>query len=228
MDNAVALVQAYLRVNGYLTVTEYPVVEAMRSGGFRSVTDLDILAFRFGRAATPGDPVDASGRSLHPGVMEVDPALDLRPDLPDMIIGEVKEGHAVLNRAATDPVVLAAAISRFGCCDETESGRIVEELLRRGKATIPHGHRVRLIAFGSLPPETRSRHHEVMLLGHLLEYVTGHIRRHWRVIEASESKDPALSFLKLIAKAEGPGTRPEGRRGRDAAHHRSFDDKRQD
>lgn len=36
MDNAVALVQAYLRVNGYFTVTEYPVVEAMKSGEFRN------------------------------------------------------------------------------------------------------------------------------------------------------------------------------------------------
>ena len=27
MDNAVALVQAYLRVNGYFTVVEYPVLE---------------------------------------------------------------------------------------------------------------------------------------------------------------------------------------------------------
>ena len=30
MDNAVALVQAYLRVNGYFTVAEYPVLEATR------------------------------------------------------------------------------------------------------------------------------------------------------------------------------------------------------
>lgn len=28
MDTAVALVQAYLHVNGYFTVTEYPVLEA--------------------------------------------------------------------------------------------------------------------------------------------------------------------------------------------------------
>jgi hypothetical protein len=31
MDNSVALVQAYLRVNGYFTVTEYPVI-ASRGG----------------------------------------------------------------------------------------------------------------------------------------------------------------------------------------------------
>ena len=58
MDNAVALVQAYLRVNGYFTVSEYPIVEASRRGGYRTATDLDILAFRFPGAGrlvpTPG------------------------------------------------------------------------------------------------------------------------------------------------------------------------------
>ena len=33
MDNAVALVQAFLRLHGYLTVTEFPVVRAARGGG---------------------------------------------------------------------------------------------------------------------------------------------------------------------------------------------------
>lgn len=32
MDNAVALVRAYLNVNDYLTVAEYPVLEALRHG----------------------------------------------------------------------------------------------------------------------------------------------------------------------------------------------------
>ena len=35
MDTAVALVQACLRITGYFTVTEYPVIEAMRHGGYR-------------------------------------------------------------------------------------------------------------------------------------------------------------------------------------------------
>ena len=50
MDTAVALVQAYLNVNGYFTVVEYPVLEAYRGGHARSVTDLDVLAFRFPHA----------------------------------------------------------------------------------------------------------------------------------------------------------------------------------
>ncbi len=45
MDSAVALVQAYLHVNGYFTVAQYPVLEAFRGEHARSVTDLDILAF---------------------------------------------------------------------------------------------------------------------------------------------------------------------------------------
>ena len=47
MDNAVALVQTYLHVNGYFTIAEYPIIGSGRHGGYRAVTDLDILAFRF-------------------------------------------------------------------------------------------------------------------------------------------------------------------------------------
>jgi hypothetical protein len=44
MDTAVALVQAYLHLNGYFTVVEFPVLEAMRAAPARTVTDLDIRA----------------------------------------------------------------------------------------------------------------------------------------------------------------------------------------
>jgi hypothetical protein len=47
MDTAVALIETYLGVNGYFTVTEYPIIETARSGGYRTVTDLDVLAVRF-------------------------------------------------------------------------------------------------------------------------------------------------------------------------------------
>jgi hypothetical protein len=214
MDNAVALVQAYLRVNGYLTVTEYPVVEAAGGGLYRSTTDLDILAFRFGRASVFGQAITAEG-APHAAVLPVDPALDTRPELPDMIIGEVKEGRATLNRSATDRSTLAAAVARFGCCDPGEAGRVVDELLRRGRSKIPHGHRVRLMAFGSQPPEEPRGHYEVMLLGHVLGFLREHIRRHWPVIQASDTKDEALGFLKILekarqAEADGPGA-PGGR-----------------
>ena len=43
MDNAVALGQTYLHVNGYFTVAEYPIIASGRHGSYRTVTDLDIL-----------------------------------------------------------------------------------------------------------------------------------------------------------------------------------------
>lgn len=74
MDIAVALVQAYLHVNGYFTVVEYPVLEAHRGGQARSVTDLDILALRFAGA---GHDVIRGRRHQHQRGQgfETDPAL---------------------------------------------------------------------------------------------------------------------------------------------------------
>ncbi len=115
MDNAVALVRAYLHVNGYFTVTEYPVVEAMRPGDFQMMTDLDVLAFRFPGA---GNLVPARGpaAATHERVFETDPVLGASAEQADMLIGEVKEGRAELNRAARNPEVLRAVLTRFGCC----------------------------------------------------------------------------------------------------------------
>ena len=59
MDTAVGLVQAYLRVNGYFTVAEYPVLDATGPGGPRTITDLDILAVRLHRAPGASGTVDA-------------------------------------------------------------------------------------------------------------------------------------------------------------------------
>ena len=140
MDHAVALVQAYLRVNGYFTVSEFPVIVAAAAGGYRTATDLDILAFRF-----PG----AGGMSPQenvPGAITPDPALGVRGDHPDMLIGEVKEGRAELNAAATDPAVLRTVLIRFGCCAPEAVDDIVETLRHRGRAPIPVGHEVRLVA----------------------------------------------------------------------------------
>jgi hypothetical protein len=59
VDTAVGLVQAYLRVNGYFTVAEYPVLDATGPGGPRTITDLDILAVRLHRAPGASGTVDA-------------------------------------------------------------------------------------------------------------------------------------------------------------------------
>jgi hypothetical protein len=123
MDMGVALVQAYLRAHGYLTVSEYPILEAMRNGDHRIATDIDILAVRFPHAC---QLVPREGRSSV-GDVELqapDQALGLDAAHVDMIIGEVKVGAAELNRAATDPAVLRSALMRFGCCERQETARV--------------------------------------------------------------------------------------------------------
>ena len=78
MDTAVSLVQEYLHVNGYFTVVEHPVLERLRAGQVRTVTDLDVLAYRL-----PGAGHDLIHRRSGIGPQrlssEVDPALGALP-----------------------------------------------------------------------------------------------------------------------------------------------------
>lgn len=144
MDNAVALVQAYLRLHGYFTVTEFPIIEGRGEAGFRSATDLDILGIRFAHAGHQivggRGPSDMSGS---------DPVLAIPRAGADMIIGEVKEGVATLNAAAADPAVVEAALVRFGCCQPNTAADTVRRLQHDAVALLPNGHQVRILAFGS-------------------------------------------------------------------------------
>ncbi len=198
MDNAVALVQAYLRVNGYFTVAEYPVVEMTRGGEYRTATDLDILAFRFPRA---GRLTLRRGRGKSRERVDVspDPALGAPAERADMIVGEVKEGRAVLNEAVSDPGVLRAALVRFGCCPPEEAGSLVETLLREGRAVLPVGHQIRMVAFGSTTGGG-GRYHTITL-GHAVRFLQAYLRAHWEVLHLSDQKDPAFGFLMMLEKA---------------------------
>jgi hypothetical protein len=203
MDNAVALVQAYLRINGYFTVSEYPVILPDPAGGYRTATDLDILAFRFpgvGQVSPQEAPPGAKGAEIP------DAALGMGGDHPDMLIGEVKEGRAELNGTATDAAVFRAVLTRFGCCPPDAVGAAVERLQHRGHAPLPGGHEVRLVAFGSsLETGHAGGRYFRMTLGDILEFVEGFLRRHWESLRVAESKDPALGFLLLREKAKRGG-----------------------
>lgn len=198
MDNAVALVQAYLRVNGYFTVSEYPVLEARRSEGYRTATDLDVLAVRFPGA---GMLVPARKRGRDEEHAVVDPALGVPSERADMLVGEVKEGHAVLNAAATDPAVLRAALVRFGCCPRRDAPDVVERLLHEGRAMLPAGHHVRLVAFGSLVEGDNGAPFLRIALGQVVHFLQRYLRDHWEVLRQAESKDPAFGFLMMMEKA---------------------------
>ena len=194
MDTAVGLVQSYLYMNGYFTVTEYPVLELMADGEYRTVTDVDMLALRIpgaGRSSdSPGGPV-----------VSVDPALAVDPDRVDIIIAEVKEGKAELNASARDPKVLRAALNRFGAVPEDRIAGVIEELLEDGEAEHPEGARVRLMAFGSRPPVEARTKYRWMLHGDLVGFMHRTINEHWSAAQTIQSKDPALSFLLLLEKS---------------------------
>ena len=198
MDHAVALLQAYRHVNSYLTVTEYPVLETLRHG-YRTATDLDILAFRFpgaGRLVPASRQAEQSEDSHAP-----DPMLGAAADQVDMLIGEVKEGRAQVNPAARDPEVLAAALARFGCCSAPEAVQVVRDLLRRGQATTPCGHRIRMIVFGSTTDPSVAPHWKLIPMGHVVEYLQSYLREHWDALGHTQFKDPALGFLLMLEKA---------------------------
>jgi hypothetical protein len=193
MDNAVALVQAYLHLNGYLTVTEFPVL--VEDGPTpHALTDLDVLAFRFPGAGSM-DPRRDSAMVAVP-----DPALGADPARADMILGEVKEGRARLNGAALDRRVIEAALVRFGCCDAAAAPKHVRELVRSGATRLPAGHALRLVIFaGTKSPESEPCH--VVTLGQVVGFLRKHVREHWEVLRHVEWKDPALGFLVTIEKA---------------------------
>lgn len=197
MDTAVAFVQAYLHINGYFTVTEYPVIEAMKHGGFRAATDIDILAVRFPEA---GRMVPTRRKTKRSTRFKSDPELCGELTSVDMIIGEVKEGRAELNRGARNPDVLRAVLTRFGCCPEDHVNETIEELIHKGTTTMPTGHRVRLVAFGVFTGETLGYACEVISLRHVVRFLQDYTRQHWDVLRVAQFRQPALSMLSLLAK----------------------------
>ena len=200
MDNAVALVQAYLRLNGYFTVSEYPVIASRGAADYRTATDLDILAIRFPKVGqlVPGKSRSGGRDEEH---MVVDEALGVPAQHADMILGEVKEGRATLNEPVTDPAVVRAALVAFGCCTPEQAPDLATALLREGQAALPVGHVLRLVVFASQTEGARGRYH-VVGLRRVVRYLRGYVRDHWEVLRHWDSKDAAIGFLITLAKAE--------------------------
>ncbi len=206
MDHAVALVQAYLQLNGYFTSAEYPIIAGTARNGFRTITDIDILAFRF----PSGAPMAPHPRKTPKGldVTGLDPGLGVPVDSIDMIVGEVKEGRVGINTGIRDPDVLRTVVNRFG--DVGDTPRVVDHLLQTGNASIPPSFTVRLIAFGSFPPGSEVPPCRIISLGHVLTFLQAYVRKHWHMLRHLQFKDPAFGFLMTLEKARRGGA---GRRG---------------
>jgi hypothetical protein len=196
MDTAVALVQTYLYANGFFTVTEYPILEQMDTANPRALTDVDVLAVRFPGAGSISVNEKTGGIEVAP-----DPVLEPSNELIDVIIGEVKEGAAELNKAARDPLVLRAAIGRVGMIKPEIADGLVEDLIETGTAIHPGGIRLRQMVFASKSPEQASTPYTWVSLGHITIWLTEQLRANWDSVKTVQSKDPALGFLLLHEKA---------------------------
>ena len=196
MDTAVALVKSYLQANGFFTVTEYPILEMLDEGEARTVTDIDVLALRFPGAGGIESTEPTGGLRIQP-----DEALGLTESHIEVIIAEVKEGAADLNRSARNPEVLAAVLRRFGQMRSEVSDALVAELIADGTAFHPAGIRFRLMVFGSKPPSRRAVPYHWMSLGTIATWLATQVRENWDRVKTIQSKDPALGMMILFEKA---------------------------
>ncbi|HSG48736.1 MAG TPA: hypothetical protein VLA43_13030 [Longimicrobiales bacterium] len=201
MNAGVDLVQAYLHLNGYFTITELPVIRRSRRG-YEEVTDLDILAVRFPWAAftipggNPGPEDDLS--------LALDQALVPRNGLVDVIIAEVKEGKARVNERLRSRDALLTALRRVGCAPDDRLGAAVEELQRHGRARIqpPAGGaevQIRILAFGDGRTGARTGYH-VISLRHVADFVESYLDRYHAVLMPSDLPESALGILHLLRK----------------------------
>jgi hypothetical protein len=212
MDHAVALVQAYLQLNGYFTSAESPIISSAGRRGFRTITDIDVLAFRFPTGLDAPKPVPVR-RNAPRGIdiSELDPGLGVAPDLIDMIIGEVKEGRVGINSSARDPEVLKTVISRLGQTGEEE--KAVADLLRSGVARVGSGVAIRFIAFGAFPPGQPVPPCRIISLGHVVDYLQNYVRKHFAVLRHLQLKDPAFGFILALEKARRGAAGRRGEKG---------------
>ncbi len=197
MDNSVALVQAYLRINGYFTVAEYPILEMHGSNSVQMATDIDILAFRFPGAIR--QVVGKRSEKWQQGLSLPDIELRVPSGTPDMIIGEVKEGRAHINKSMRNPAILSAALARFGCCAPKYAERTAEKLLRSGRAETTDGHAVRIVVFASGAAD--ERRFQVISLVQVIEFLRSYLREHWEILHHAQFRDPVISLLMTLEKA---------------------------
>lgn len=199
MDTAVALVKSYLELCGYFVLAELPV-RAKDGETYRDVTDLDVVAVRF-----PHVPLAGSRSAARPleVLLGTDPALGTFEDGVDVVIGEVKEGHARINPALRRDETIAFALRRLGCCPEQridEEARMVRlggsrELSMPGEVRC----RVRLVAFAG--HGVASDHGvQTVSLGHCVDHVAHRLRQARDVLAGTQFKDPVLGLLALQDK----------------------------
>jgi hypothetical protein len=201
IDVGTQLVRAYLEANGFFTIVDYPLVELDDADTHtpRSVTDVDVLAIRFGRPpTTTAESTDDRHTVGGPLAMRLDPALGCPEDQTTMVVAEVKQGRAHVNPASRNPQTLKATLDRFGCCEPAEAEAAAHDLIKRGKARGAHGHAIRMLLFAG-QGESAPRGWRLIPLDHVFMFLGTLLRkqRYWR---AAHLHDPALAWITLVQK----------------------------
>ncbi len=197
MDIAVNLVETYLRFNGYLTMSEFEVQRRVKDGSYETVTDVDIVGIRF-----PGDIYaadvhdDAEARML----LVEDPSLFLAPETIDVIIGEVKQGEALLNVGLTRHEVLHTVLRRVEWVYAVPLDDVIAGLQAgmtcRVEARSGGEVRTRLVAFGQAPITDEN----MVSLTHVFREVVGFMDRFGDVLRPAQFSEPAPALLHLLSK----------------------------
>lgn len=202
MNAGVDLVEAYLHLNGFLTLTELPVIRG-GTRGYREVTDLDVLAVRFpwARYTVPGGRAGPEDDLS----LATDPSLVSDRERVDVIIGEVKEGKPRINDSMRSTDALLTALRRVGLGPDDQILPLVEELKRQGESARGEGQgffvpfRVRLLAFGAGKGGKREDH-TVVSLRHVARFVEGYLDRYHSILRPSDLPEPTLGVLHLLRK----------------------------
>ena len=205
MDIGVSLVEAYLRLCGYLTLTEFGIQGRTLDGGFETITDVDVMGLRLPGDLYVGDPEAPDAHLL----LIEDPVLQLQPGMVDVIIGEVKQGEAEFNPGLRRREVLASLLQRVDWLYAEAVGEVVAELAERNLRMSPARGggeiRTRLVAFG------RSPHCDLHTVSHahIVDAMVGFLSGLGEAFHPVQFSAAAPAMLNLLLKhgfrMAGPG-----------------------
>ncbi|MBI2773648.1 MAG: hypothetical protein HYX56_04045 [Chloroflexi bacterium] len=198
MDASVALAAAYLQLNGYFVLTELPVQVEERHG-FRTATDIDVLAVRLPHAAELIPGHGAHARDL---LLGQDPTLETDPERTEILIAEVKRGRAHINAGSFNADVLRFALRRTGCCPAEMIDAHAYALARAGmiETRTADGHpcRVRLASFAGEPVPLRPAGVLSVGLDQCVAFIRERLDRYREPLRGAYFRDPVLNLLGLV------------------------------
>lgn len=199
VDAASGLVEVYLHVNGYLTLSEWQIQALNRHGQWDTVTDVDVLAVRF-----PGDVflADSHDPEVQSTLKVPGNLLMLEDGVLDVIIGEIKEGEAVFNPAMTRHETLHTVLHRLDWLyGDLGVDSVVLDLAEKGtcRSPAPGGGtvRTRLVAFGRAPHLSEN----AIPIGMIIEEAIAFLAEHDALLRSARFSNPVAATLKLLHKS---------------------------